>query len=380
MNGFNPREFRRALRGAGLSATEYRVAVELCEYTSPDRPDAWPSVETLAAVCGVSRRTVQRVLSKLSTAGLINAVGGRAGGRYKPTVWRLRADGPVDAAGKGDKKGDTGVTLSAGKGCQITPQRVTPVTKRVTPVTQKGDTDVTRRSKEGEKEGGGKEAAGAARAAGAAPPHPPLAVVENKIGGALSPYCSRHQPDGTDNPCYACGQARQRFEAREVEEAQAGAEEERRRGIAACGACDENGFWGEPGLASYDYLDYTVDTRAETLTPVALFPPPSAVELPAYLNDWRDRLTECTAGDGLTWWALKCWHGTGAESDNRRLASNDFALLLSAGFRAAGLDAFLAAGGDLDAAHKLRDEARADWRRRRDERFRASKAAEGGAS
>jgi hypothetical protein len=31
-NNFSPRAFRRSLRGAGITATEYRVAVELCEY------------------------------------------------------------------------------------------------------------------------------------------------------------------------------------------------------------------------------------------------------------------------------------------------------------------------------------------------------------
>jgi hypothetical protein len=52
---FSPRAFRRGLRGAGITATEYRVAVELCEYAGPKnqlcgRPSlCWPRIANLIA-------------------------------------------------------------------------------------------------------------------------------------------------------------------------------------------------------------------------------------------------------------------------------------------------------------------------------------------
>jgi hypothetical protein len=51
----------------------------------------------------------------------------------------------------------------------------------------------------------------------AAPPPSSSSSEENK---PPIPYCSRHQPDGTDTPCRACGEARRTYEAWEAAELQ----------------------------------------------------------------------------------------------------------------------------------------------------------------
>jgi hypothetical protein len=125
---FHPGKFRRSLRRAGITSTEYRVAVELSEYANPGNPIVWPSVETLAADCEVTDRTIERTLSALKSKRLIAEVGSRKGGRGRTTRWLL-------------VNPDTGDTLS---GSETPPL----VTETPTLVTLNPDTSVTRSSKE----------------------------------------------------------------------------------------------------------------------------------------------------------------------------------------------------------------------------------------
>jgi len=145
---FSPRAFRRSLRGAGITATEYRVAVELCEYAGPQKPVVWPSIAVLAEDCELGRSTVIRVLGQLESKGFIACDGGRKGGRGCSTRWR-----PI-------VKGLAAETLSDGK-------RVPLQTKRVPLQTEKGPAGGTRRRKEEGEEGGAADAA-----------HPPLSFHE----------------------------------------------------------------------------------------------------------------------------------------------------------------------------------------------------------
>ncbi len=93
LNGFRPRDFRRGLRRAGLTPTEYRVAVELCEYAGPDKAVVWPSNPTLAEDCGLCVRTVVRALNRLQAEGVIACAGTRKGGRGRGTRWELLIKG-----------------------------------------------------------------------------------------------------------------------------------------------------------------------------------------------------------------------------------------------------------------------------------------------
>jgi DNA-binding MarR family transcriptional regulator len=86
---FRPRNFRRSLRGAGITATEYRVAVELAEYAGNGKSVVWPSIATLAADCEVDRSTVIRALNQLKVKGVIACASERNGGRGRTTRWRL---------------------------------------------------------------------------------------------------------------------------------------------------------------------------------------------------------------------------------------------------------------------------------------------------
>ena len=84
---FNPRAFRRSLRRAGLTATQYRVAVELCEYATQDKSVVWPSVAVLAEDCELGRSTVIRVLGQLESKGFIVCDGGRDNAMTSKPVW-----------------------------------------------------------------------------------------------------------------------------------------------------------------------------------------------------------------------------------------------------------------------------------------------------
>jgi hypothetical protein len=201
---FSPRAFRRGLRGAGagVTLTEHRVAVELCEYAGQGNPFAWPSIDTLAEDCVLDRRTVIRALNRLAANGFIVCDGTRNGGRGKSTRWRLIA------------KGVTTDTLSD-------EERVSPQTERVSPQTVKGVTGDTRSSKE---EGG--------RGGSGAPPPPAL----TRGGGAPSPSsgsgsgsgepsncCQQHHPAGDDD-CDDCARAMRKFENWEMYRPQSWAE------------------------------------------------------------------------------------------------------------------------------------------------------------
>src|SRR5262249_51390390 len=125
MGDFHPRDFRRGLRGAGLTANEYRVAVELSEYAAVGKPVVWPAVDTLAADCAVSRSTVIRALNRLEAKAVITCAGGRNGGRGRSTRWRLLVKGVIS-----DTVSDS--------------ERVSSQTKRVSSQTKKGVTGDTR--------------------------------------------------------------------------------------------------------------------------------------------------------------------------------------------------------------------------------------------
>lgn len=180
MSDFHPRDFRRSLRGAVLSATQYRVAVELSEYSGIGKAIVWPAIATLAADCGVSRSTVIRALKRLQSQGFAAPVGGRRGvGRGHTTRWQLLV------------KGVTSEPFYDG-------EKVSSETEKVSSQTIKGVTSDTRSSKEVDKEG-------VARAS-AAPPPPEIPAEEEQT--EPDRYCSKHMPFGTPGNCRDCGTAR----------------------------------------------------------------------------------------------------------------------------------------------------------------------------
>jgi Helix-turn-helix domain len=91
---FHPGVFRRGLRHAGLSDGEFRVAVELSEYSGMDKPVVWPSVRALAEACGMTERGVQKALERLVTKGVLALVSRTKGGRGCTNHWRLLTKTP----------------------------------------------------------------------------------------------------------------------------------------------------------------------------------------------------------------------------------------------------------------------------------------------
>lgn len=88
-DNFQPRDFRRSLRGAGITPTEYRVAIELCEYANRGEPIVWPSVPTLAENSAMTDRAVQKILRRLEDKGVIVCEIRSKGGPGKSSRWRL---------------------------------------------------------------------------------------------------------------------------------------------------------------------------------------------------------------------------------------------------------------------------------------------------
>jgi hypothetical protein len=241
---FSPRAFRRGLRGAGITATEYRVAVELCEYAGPGKPVVWPSIAALAEDCELDRSTVIRTLNRLEVKGFIARDSARKGGRGQSTRWRLIV------------KGGASATLSD-------TERVAPETERVANQPIKGRTSATRRSKEEER-----------RSAGSGVPPPPALTrgagtpsPGSDSGAALPlnhddaihletwpewaaatdisvdrPVCNDHPNGDTGKPCNGCRRAREDLAPWEEERADwRNEQKELRRNMTACSFCDERG-------------------------------------------------------------------------------------------------------------------------------------------
>jgi hypothetical protein len=87
---FHPGQFRRSLRSAKLTDAEYRVAVELAEFSMVGKPVVWPSLPLLAENCCMAdRRSVRRILGRLEAKGVIECITRSKGGRSQTSHWRL---------------------------------------------------------------------------------------------------------------------------------------------------------------------------------------------------------------------------------------------------------------------------------------------------
>ncbi|MFY1687459.1 helix-turn-helix domain-containing protein [Plantactinospora sp. WMMB782] len=87
---------KRALLGAaGLRANERLVLVAVAAHADADGRNAFPSVDTIAELAGVARRTVQRVLARLVELGhlIIDRSRGRRTNVY--ALAQPRQDGPA---------------------------------------------------------------------------------------------------------------------------------------------------------------------------------------------------------------------------------------------------------------------------------------------
>jgi len=138
----------------GVEAPAKLVAVALAEVAhQKDNGVSYPSVETLAHMCDIGERQVQRHLRELTASNWIMPEGATHGGRgmstrYRLNLAKLRAsvqkgdthDTHSDAA-KGDVDDTVKAKLSTEKGCHTRQERVTSTT-------QKGDIYDTRKGSE----------------------------------------------------------------------------------------------------------------------------------------------------------------------------------------------------------------------------------------
>lgn len=100
---FHPGAFRRGLRHAGLTHGEFRVAVEMSEYSTVGEPVVWPGVRTLAETCDMTRNGVQCVLKRLVAKHVIVCadLSANKGGRGHANRWRLLVAAEPERANHG---------------------------------------------------------------------------------------------------------------------------------------------------------------------------------------------------------------------------------------------------------------------------------------
>ncbi|WP_418888527.1 helix-turn-helix domain-containing protein [Mycolicibacterium neoaurum] len=220
---FNPREFRRSLRNIGLTPGQFRVAVELCEFAGPDKPEVWPSIPTIAENCEMTQKGVQVALKALTKRGLIVCIHASKGGRGQTNRWRLMVpQTPNAGSGFVDQKPRTPVRGLASE----TPNTEAPKPRTQSPETPNGGSgEVVRRSELEED-----------RARRPSPELDNPAAYGLRPRPQQAPPCKRCKKIRGEGWCSDCKSHR---EACQRDRAAAGAA--RSAAIAACTLCNEYG-------------------------------------------------------------------------------------------------------------------------------------------
>ena len=191
---FSKLDYLRDLRGAKISASEFRVLVMVLTYADQHGERAFPGVARLADDCRLSERQVQRCLNRLDTEGYLDE---KQRGRRNvgATTYTLTARHPCRAE-----------SSSGRHGCPVS----------TTPVSPQHDMGVV-----------------------------PLGPIDGPgVGGQVyAPRCAKHIHDPHPPKCIPCRDAREAAEAHEQKSAEARAIEAAaiRAAIDDCNDCDEYG-------------------------------------------------------------------------------------------------------------------------------------------
>jgi hypothetical protein len=252
MNEFNPREFRRSLRGPDISDAEYRVAVELAEFSMIGKPTVWPSVPTLAENCGMDDRSVRRILGRLEAKGVIVCAVRSKGGRGQTSRWQLCANKTLTR-----ESGFTGHKTLTHEAENPDPAGIKTLTHRSPEVVIEEE----RRRGDAPPAWGGNASPGNDDDVS----HPETwaewaAKAELPVE---RPFCPRHPRGNTGQPCGGCKEARELLEQWKQEHADwQELTKELRAEIRACKFCDELGqytddeglWWCEHDVAPPGYV------------------------------------------------------------------------------------------------------------------------------
>lgn len=138
-----------AWRVRGIDNSAKMVLLRLVECADDDGRRIYPSKERLALDCGISVRSVQRILRRFEDIGLIEAVAHAAGGRGRATEYRLSIDAlerlmeviddPAARLGLREARAARAEGEALGKGDSVSPFSG----ERVTSETLKGDSIVS---------------------------------------------------------------------------------------------------------------------------------------------------------------------------------------------------------------------------------------------
>lgn len=102
----------------GLATNPKMVLLKIADHADDLGRNAYPSVARIAESCGLSIRSVQRVLREFRQEGTLNVEAEAKGGRGKgqPTVYRIDLARARELHGSGAEKGDTLSPISGEKG------------------------------------------------------------------------------------------------------------------------------------------------------------------------------------------------------------------------------------------------------------------------
>jgi hypothetical protein len=103
--------WRDEIAASRLGPTARAVACALATYMNGDGA-CWPSINTIAALLRLNRRTVQRTLRKLEADGFLGVE--RGGGRGKPSTYTAALNAALSDRGK--RKRAAGASLKGGRG------------------------------------------------------------------------------------------------------------------------------------------------------------------------------------------------------------------------------------------------------------------------
>ena len=81
------------------------VLLKLADCADDEGGNSYPSVRTVAHICGLSERTVQRILKRFTESGVIEVAANEKGGWRRSRVYRLNR--AVAECLHGEKRGDT---------------------------------------------------------------------------------------------------------------------------------------------------------------------------------------------------------------------------------------------------------------------------------
>jgi hypothetical protein len=112
---------REVCRDPGLECADFRIAYVIADHINRKSGEAWPALQTIAAEAALAKNTVIAGIRRLTHAGHLGLVPGRAGSGHSHHYRLLKKVQPVDLLPKQEK-----VQPTNGKGAASAPEPLIP--------------------------------------------------------------------------------------------------------------------------------------------------------------------------------------------------------------------------------------------------------------